>query len=158
PNIQINGQRSDTTIGVPVNERLKLSFHTKSLPTSRLIWHCPHIVLFSSQDKKVGGPDYTEYALIRLDGESSGMDQAADNRIIVNKTEAFESWDSWKKQNKEGFDCEVSFERTGNTVITMTENNGIYIRNQTKIKDDRGTLYAALTGDQCVLTNIKING
>ncbi|MCR5733131.1 MAG: HD-GYP domain-containing protein, partial [Lachnospiraceae bacterium] len=47
PNIQINGQRSDTTIGVPVNERLKLSFHTKSLPTSRLIWHCPHIVLFS---------------------------------------------------------------------------------------------------------------
>ena len=61
-----------------------------------------------------------------------------------------------KEQNKEGVECEVTFERKGNTIITTTENLGIYIENTTIIKENPGKIYVALTGDRVALTDIRL--
>ena len=159
PNVQIDSIRSDSTAGVPVTDGLKLSFHTMSLPTARLIWHCPYIVLFTSADGKVNGEGYREYAVVRLNGEDWETGGIVPNRTTVVREDSFGGWDAWKKGNKEGCDCTVAFAREGNRITVTTSNLGLSVKNVTTLSDrllGDGTVYAALTGDQCALTNIRI--
>ena len=156
PNIQINGFRSDTTAGIPITEDMEISFHTMSLPTARLIWHCPYLVIFHSDDGMVNGGDYREYALVRLDGENWEADGRAENKLIANIQDDFEGWDAWKEINKTGFDCTVNFERRGSRIVLLTENKGVFIKNITTITDGMSDIYVSLTGDQCALTDIHI--
>ena len=156
PNVQIDGYRSDATEGIPVTGKLRISFHSMSLPTANLIWHCPFITIFYSKDKKVFGDGYREFALIRIDGEYWEPDDAGRNEIFVNKSNDFAGWDDWKQHNKDGIDCSVTLIRKGNTITTTTENMGISVRNVTTISDGTDEIYAALTGDQVALTAIRI--
>ncbi|MBP5332510.1 MAG: diguanylate cyclase, partial [Lachnospiraceae bacterium] len=155
PSIQVDTHRSEATEGVPINDRLTLSFHTMSLPTARLIWHCTYLIIFSSEDGKVHGKDYREYSLVRMDGEILDSDPQAKNILSVHRQDDFAGWDDWKEKNKAGFDCTVTFEKNDNVVTMTTENLGIAVKNITTIPEHTGNLYAALTGDQCVITNIK---
>ncbi|MCR5734995.1 MAG: HD-GYP domain-containing protein [Lachnospiraceae bacterium] len=157
PNLQIDGYRADATEGIPIRDGLKITFHSMSLPTATLIWHCPFISLFNSLDKKVFGEGYREFALIRIDGEYWESDSAAKNEMFITKSDDFKDWEDWKERNKEGIDCVFTFERKGNTITTVTENLGIHIRNITTITDDTQDIYATLTGDQVALTNIRIS-
>ncbi len=159
PNVQVDSIRSAATEGIPVKNGMRLSFHTMSLPTARLIWHCPYVVLFSSRDGRVNGEGYREYAVIRLDGENREDECSAQTRISVKREADFENWESWKKRNKEGFDCTVSFAREGGRVTISTRNLGLAVKSETMLPENRPageTLYAALTGDQCALTNIRV--
>ena len=155
PNVQVDRYRSASTDGIPVKDGMTLSFHTMSLPTARLVWHCPFCVIFSSDDGTVTGSNYVEYALVRLDGETWESGEAADNELIVTR-DGFEGWDYWRKLNREGFDVSISFEREGSRVISTTGNAGIYIKNITTVKNENNEIYVALSGDQCALTNIRI--
>ena len=157
PNIQIDGFRTESSEKILIKNNMTLTFHTMSLPTARLVWHCPYIVIFSSDDNTINGKNYHEYALIRLDGENWDSDGESENEIIVNKNDDFEGWDIWKDTNKEGMDISISLKREGNTITTETENAGIYIKNITTITNAPKDIFVSLTGDQCALTNIKIN-
>ena len=156
PNIQCDGYRSATTDGILVKDKVTVTFHTMSLPTARLVWHCPYFSIFSSDNGKVNGPDFREYGLLRLDGENWDSDDFGSNKITVNKTEQFTTWDDWKTINKEGFDCSITIERSGDKVTLTTSNKGIEIVNVTTMKDPSKEVYISLTGDQCAITNIKI--
>ncbi len=156
PNIQVNGYRTDHTAGIPIKDGMKLSFHTMSLPTARLVWHCTYIDIFSSADGKVNGENYTDFMFMRLDGECWECDDGCDTTLSVQKSSDFDGWETWKKFNKEGFDCTVTFGRKGNTVTMTTENGGISVKITAKITAGADDLYAALTGDQCAVTNIHI--
>ncbi len=161
PNIQVDGVRSMSSEGVPVRDGMKMTFHTMSLPTARLIWHCPYVVLYRAADGKVNGEGYTEYTAIRLDGENWENQSSAENRIIVNREDDFGGWDAWKNGNREGYDCTVLFRLEGNKVTVSTTNLGLSVKNITILPDVQeegdGTLYTALTGDQCAITNIRIS-
>ena len=154
PNLQIDGWRSQTTAGIPVTDGMQISFHTKSLPTARLIWHCPFILLFTSQDGTANGAGFREFLLLRLDGENWESDKHARNEVHIDHTRNFPGWDVWKEKNKEGMDCSVSIRRDGSRIITETNNLGIAIDSTTVIMDDVSEIYVALTGDQCAITNI----
>ena len=156
PNIQVDGYRSATTKGIPLKNKLSVRFHTLSLPTARLVWHCPFWVIYSSDDGTVGGGHYREFALIRLDGEYWESEGVASNRLLVNKLAGFEGWDGWKTRNKQGFESSAVFERKDNTIVMNTVNLGISINNTTTILDGTKDVYVALTGDQCALTSIRI--
>ncbi len=155
-NIQIDRPRSGHTEGVPVEERLKLSFHTMSLPAAELVWHCPYIVLYSSADGKVDGPDYHEYALVKLYGENEGKYQYSENNIVMKRTDEFPGWDGWKEKNKKGYECRVSLVKKGNKITLETENVGVYVENTTTINEEVGKVYVSLTGDQVALTDIRV--
>lgn len=160
PNIQIDGHRTASTAGIELKDKLEISFHTMSLPTARLIWHCPYFVVFTSRDGQVYGEGYTEYAIIRLDGElCEAADHSASishNDLIVRTNDDFVGWDAWKKHNKDGIDCTVTFSVYEGNVTTITENLGVMIHNTTTIKNSPDKIYVAITGDQCALTNIRI--
>ena len=155
PSLQVDSFRTASTEGIPVTDGLKITFHSKSLPTARLIWHCPYVILFHSADRKINGKDYREYALIRIDGENWEGNGLSENALSVEKTKEFGSWDDWKEANRKGFDCTVSFRRNGRTVTTETENLGIRMTDVTTVKDGPAEIYAALSGDQVVLTDIR---
>ena len=156
PNVQIDGFRTDATDGVLLKDKMEIDFHTMSLPTARLIWHCPFVCLFHSSTGKVTADDYREFALIRFDGEVWETADYADNEIIINKNSNFDGWDKWKALNKAGMDCHVTLKRDGKKITMTTENGGIFLKCTTKIKTDDEDIYVALTGDQIALTKINI--
>jgi hypothetical protein len=155
-NIQIDGYRTVSTKGISITDGLKLKFHTMSLPTARLIWHCPYIDIFYSTNKEPDGDNYKEYALIRLDGENWEAIGVATNKLTVTKNDDFVGWEEWKEANKKGYDCTLSFTRHDNVITTVTENCGISIKNETTIIEEADDVYVSLSGDQCALTNIRI--
>ena len=156
PNVQIDGYRFDTTAGIRITDGLELRFHTMSLPTAMLVWHCPFINVFTSGDGIVNGRGYREFALVRFDGENWKSDQDdVKNEMTVERTSDFVGWNTWKENNKKGYDCIVRFERKSDRIILTTENFGIHIKNITYLSDDK-EVYAALTGDQVALTDIRI--
>ena len=156
PNIQVDGWCADATEGIAIKDGMKLTFHSQSLPTARLIWHCPYVVLFYSDDKRMKGKNYTELGLIRLDGENWESTTTDGIKLMINKTESFEGWNEWKEANKKGLDCTVAFKCNNNQITVITENCGIEIRAVVTIPPGMPHIYAALTGDQCTLTNIRI--
>ena len=157
PNVQINGWRTAASEPLPVKNEMNITFHTMSLPTSRLVWHCPSLFFFTGLDGKVDGEGYRELCLIRMDGESWKGDDAVDNSILTNKADDFDGWESWKANNKKGLDCSIHIKRNNNRIVVTTENSGIQIKNTIDINDDTvENIYVALSGDQCALTNIKI--
>ena len=156
PNIQIDHNRSASTEGIPVLDELRIDFHTMSLPSADLVWHCPYIVIFYSDDKKIGGRGYREYALIKLNGESSGENSCAKNQFHMKKNETFPGWNAWKEKHKAGLECSVQLIKKGNKIILRTENLGIAIENTTVIHNGTGKVYTALTGNRITLTDIRI--
>ncbi|MBR3502941.1 MAG: HD domain-containing protein [Clostridia bacterium] len=156
PNVQIDGWRQASTEGMPITDDMRIVFHTQSLPTARLVWHCPYVSIFTSNNGSVKGEGYREFLLLRLDGENWESDDHADNEVQINHTKGFPGWSVWKDKNKRGMDCEVSIRRDGNRITIHTENVGIVIDSLTTIKDEIGDVYIALTGDQCSLTNIRV--
>ena len=136
---------------------MKIIFHTMSLPTARLVWHCPFVDLYYADDKKPFGEGYREYALIRLDGENWAAVDVATNKLIVNKSDVFNGWEAWKEANKKGYEVTINIKREGNIITATTENLGIGIKNTTTIIEDHdGKVYALITGDQVAITNIRI--
>ena len=157
PNIEVDAWRTAATAGVAIADSMKLSFHAMSLPTARMIWHCPFISLFSSADGKVDGPDFREYMLLRLDGESWESDEHVENTVQVDLSGTFVGWNAWKEKNKQGIDCTVTIKRVRNSISMHTENLGVVVNSTTTILDDTKDVYIALTGDQCAITDIHIS-
>lgn len=157
PNVQIDGWRTEYSESIPVEGNIVIRFHAKSLPTARLIWHCPFLSLFSSFNGRFDSPDCRELTLVRLDGESWETDKHVYNKLHVTESEEFESWNDWKARNKEGVDCEIRIDRDGDKIHIEAYDAGIHLVNTLIINDDIGTIYAALTGDQVALTDIRIS-
>ena len=59
--------------------------------------------------------------------------------------------------NKQGLDCTINISRKNNVITLSTENAGIVINSVTTILDGNDDIYVALTGDQCAVTNIKMD-
>lgn len=156
PNVQINSTLSAYTEGISLKNQTSIAFHTMSFPDSSFVWHCPYIVLFYSEDGKVGGKNYREYALVKLNGEDNGSNDYAENHFVMKKDAAFKSWEVWKECNKAGLECEIEFQRQGNSITMTTYNLGIHIENTTLLHNAPKEVYVALTGDQCALTDIRI--
>ncbi|MCR4762746.1 MAG: HD-GYP domain-containing protein [Lachnospiraceae bacterium] len=156
PNIQIDGYRRVTTEGIPLGDYLKLTFHTKSLPLARLVWHCPFVLLFSARRGNAGAEDFREFALIRFDGEECPASECAESETEVDKTEEFGDWEQWKARNREGLDCTVVLRRKDNEVTAVTEQAGLRIRTTTRITDGSKRIYVALTGDLVAMTGIRV--
>ncbi|MCR5331034.1 MAG: HD-GYP domain-containing protein [Lachnospiraceae bacterium] len=157
PNVQIDGYRTAHSEGIPVRDGLKFTFHSKCLPTARLVWHCPFIDLFGSDTGVVNDYSYRDLAFMRFDGEFWECDPNCSARLNVIKTAKFQGWDAWKKFNQDGFDTEVLFRVDDNKITVITENAGISIRNTAIIAEVDKTVYAAITGDQVAITNIRIS-
>lgn len=157
PNVQVDSWRTDASEGILIGDGMTLSFHTMSLPTARLVWHCPFISVFSSNDGKISGADFREYILLRLDGENWESDAHVENKVQVRQQASFEGWNVWKDENKKGLDCIIKIKRNENVITMQTENLGIAINSVTTILDDVKDVYVALTGDQCAITNIHVS-
>ena len=156
PNVQVDGYRTAATEGIEIVDGMEFYFHAVSLPSARLVWHCPFITIYYSDDKKSQGEGYKEYALIRLDGEAWEEGEYSSNRMSMKKEDSFHGWEEWKEISKAGYDSSVVLRRSGNKITTITENNGISIKNVTTIYDEVGEVYVCLTGDQVALTDIRI--
>ncbi|MCR5404507.1 MAG: HD-GYP domain-containing protein [Butyrivibrio sp.] len=156
PNLEVDGWRTDASEGIPIGDGLTLTFHTQSMPTARMVWQCPFISVFSSKNGQIKGDNFREYLLLRLDGENWDSDAHVSNDVKVTQEPSFEGWNFWKDGNKKGFDCAVRIMRENNAISIYTENLGISIHSVTTILDEVEDVYVALTGDQCVLTNICI--
>ena len=157
PNVQVDNCRSATSKGILLNKEQNITFRALSLPSAILVWHCPYVIIYSSDDGRYDGINYKEYAVIRMDGESWSENKNSINITTVTKSEEFTDWENWKEKNKSGVDCKVNIIRKGNVVYTTLENSGIIATTTTTITDNPGDLFYAFTGDECAITNIRIS-
>lgn len=157
PNVQIDGWITSHSEIVEVDSDIDVSFHTLSLPSSRRVWHCPIVALFTSDDGKIGGKNFREIIFVRLDGEVWCDNSDLPNESLVTRSGKFGNWSVWKQNNKEGVDCKLSISRKDNIIEVLVENSGLETNNKTTLPDDVSNIYFYLTGDQCALTNIHIN-
>lgn len=156
PNVQIVKPLDEFTQGVEVKNGMKIYFHAQSLPDANLVWHCPYIILYASEDGKVYGKNYREYAMIKFDGEENGSNENAENEFVMKKTESFTNWEDWEEHNKAGYECMVEFIKNGSEVMLRTHNKGIFIQNTTKVRNGNKEIFVAFSGDQVALTDIRI--
>ncbi len=156
PNAQVEGNRTSETVPVAVSDGMRLELHAQSLPSANLIWHCPYILVFSSDNGHVDGANYRELCCVRFDGENATRNGNAQNDISVKRGEKFESWDGWKNFNRAGYESEIRFYRRRNRITFTTENGGILLKCVTTVPDKTENVFVALTGDQCALTDIRI--
>ena len=157
PNTQVDGPRYAYTVGQELKESQCIEFHTMSLPSASLAWHCPYILIYHSDDGRVFGKGYEEYELIKLNGECSFDDKLVDSHFQMKKTDAFPGWEAWKTTNKRGEECSIEIQCKLGNVIIHTENLGIVINDEIKLKDPSKKVYASITGDQVALTDIRVN-
>ena len=156
PNVEIDGWCDESTKGIPVKDGMDLTFHSMSLPTARVVWHCPFIKVFSSDDGLVNGKNYREYMLLRIDGENREADDRIENKVQLSKSSDFKDWEYWKEKNKEGIDCKVEVRKNKNIIMMHTENLGIVIDSATTIPDNAENVYIALTGNRVAITDIHV--
>jgi len=157
PNIQISAWRFSHSKEIELKSKTDISFHSLSLPTSRLIWHCPFIVVFSADDGKFHGKGFQEYLVIRMDGECWSETELVQCSSYINKDMTFGDWATWKENNKKGTEGNISISIDENTLVIITENSGLTCVSRAVLPADVNRLYAVLTGDQCAITNIKIS-
>lgn len=155
PNIQADGYRTAHSGGIEIKDGLTLSLHAMSLPTARLVWHCPYIDLFCSDNGQVGGENYRDLAFIRFDGEYWVTDPGCTVEPDAVKSDDFMGWEAWKQFNRRGYDAEVTFRVSDGRITVITENAGISVRHTVVLTDITAPVYAALTGDQVAVTNIR---
>ncbi|MBR5377163.1 MAG: HD domain-containing protein [Lachnospiraceae bacterium] len=156
PNVQIDSWCAASTDGFRIGEDMTLAFHSMSLPSARLVWHCAYISIFSSENGRRDGEGFREYLLLRLNGEDWTSDEHAKNSVEVVQKEDFAGWNIWKDRNREGIDCAVRIRKQKNRITIDTENLGIAIKSETTILDDVKDIYVAVTGDQCAVTNVRV--
>lgn len=156
PNLQVDAWRMENSEAIKIDGRKEITLHSLSLPTSRLIWHCPFAVLYSSDDNTLSGENYKEYALIRMDGESWSSEENVINKYYINTSFDFDNWNTWKAKNKAGVDCSIIAERKDRVINIVTENSGLELHNTITLPEGTGEVYMVLTGDQIAMTNIRI--
>jgi hypothetical protein len=156
PNIQIDRFRSASTEGVLIHDGLNVEFHTMSLPSANFVWNCPFVIIYSSDDGKIDGKNYLEYAMVQMNGEAKSDSTISNNDVVVKNTREFKGWDKWKEKNKEGMECHLSFRINGNTLHMAASNTDFKILNTTAFLGMPENLYFALTGDVCAITDIRI--
>ncbi len=157
PNIEADGPRWATTVGVPITKDMTITFHAMSYPTARLVWHCPYFCIFSSKNGQVGGDKYREYLLLKMDGENWESEEKVVNEVQIDHTGDFAGWENWMDKNKQGIDCKLKIRREGKMIFMKTENMGVSVNSISTVKDGTKKLYIALTGDQCAISNIRIS-
>ena len=157
PNTKVDGPRYAYTVGQELKESQCIEFHTMSLPSASLAWHCPYILIYHSDDGRVFGKGYEEYELIKLNGECSFDEKLVDSHFEMKKTDEFPGWEAWKTINKRGEECSIEIQCKLGKVIVHTENLGIVINDEIKLKEPSKKVYASITGDQVALTDIRVN-
>ena len=75
---------------------------------------------------------------------------------VVTEADGATAKSVWKQKNKSGLECSVHIVKKGNKIILTTSNLGIDIENTTIIEKGAGEVYAAITGDQVAVTDIRI--
>ena len=157
-NIEIGGWREKHTDGILLENKIDFTFNTMSLPSSRRLWHCPILVLYTSDDGTVYGTGYREFSVLRLDGESWTEDSLSTVDMDVSFDETFTTWNDWKAANRNGLTCKMHIDRAGNKIFVSAEEGGLHMDSVTTIEEDElPKLYCALTGDQVALTTINVN-
>jgi hypothetical protein len=157
PNVQIDRPMSASSVGVELEEKKQVMFHSMSLPGSNLVWHCPYIAIYYSKDGKYNGEGYREYAFIKLNGECNKEDEKIVNRFVMKKSPDFPGWDKWKEANRRGIEYTVYFNRRSKYITMSSETLGISVENTTTLPEDAGKVYMCITGDQVAITDIRID-
>ncbi len=156
PNVQIDSWCETGTDGIRLADEMTLTFHSMSLPTAHLVWHCPYISLYTSSNGQKNGGRFKDYMLLRMDGEDWESDEHVENDVKVEQKPEFAGWDSWKAMNRQGIDFTIKIKRDKNVVTMETENLGLSISSTTTIHDNVKDFYIAITGDQCAITNVRV--
>ncbi len=134
------------------DKKCTFEFEAMTNAEANRIWHVPSLIVFSSNDGKVAGRNYSEMAVVKFTGYSWGAENVKRNRTTFFRKDAFENWDRWLAANKAGMKYTVSCVRKDKEVSVTVDSEYYHIDTHITLADsfDR-TVYLATTGELCVI-------
>ncbi|MDE7222814.1 MAG: hypothetical protein K2O34_03400, partial [Acetatifactor sp.] len=148
--LECGGFRSTHTNGFEITpEVFTYAFHSTTNSNALNNWDTPVFVVFHSEDSKVNGGGYKEYAVLRSDNF------ALDGGVAIKTSEAFPEgfdWAAWQAANRAGVDCAVTTQLYNGYALIGVTNNGITTTYVVPV-DSSVKNYVSLSGENCVLSN-----
>lgn len=129
-------------------------FHSKTKAGATGNWLTPLYVVFHSEDKKVNGPEYKEYGVIRSDNWYWDANGENDESNITQATTVLPNWDTWLAENIKGVDCTVTTQLYNGNALIGISNNGATATYVVPV-DSSIKNYLSLSGQSCTLSDLR---
>jgi len=117
----------------------------------------PSIIVFSSEDGTIGGPEYDELGVFVSGGYSWKVGSSIDESIRMTKTENFRNYDQWIQRNKTGMEYKASVVRYGSLVNIKIENDLLILEGELILPNGfEKCVYFAITGERCDIEEVTL--
>ncbi len=156
------------TRGVEITENeTEISFHSVTNQDIKEGYHnTPSIVGYSGTENKVNGAGYKEYVYLRADNwawaPEGNKTQAgwsnAGYKMVSNIDNVEFDWGEWLAVNKKGVDCTIKATRTSTGASIEFTDSTVTSITTIPIKDDNNPFYLSITGENCKISEIRVNG
>jgi len=140
-------------LGEVTDSAFKTCFDSRTNEDSEFIWETPAIIIYSSEDGELLGPNYEDLAVIRSAGYSWRAGSALFDETTLIRSDSFENWNNWLDKNKEGLKYNISVKRDKNIIRVSIENELITLKCNVTLPDDFSKgIYVCATGENCVVS------
>jgi len=139
------------------NKKQKIGFHGVTREKSKYVWSAPAVLVYSSDDGKVMGPNYDELGVFMSAGYGWHAGSSEYEYSGFTKNEGFESWEKWIARNKEGLDYTLDFQLEGNMVVLTFNNDMLKMDAHLAMPEKYSKkIYVALSGEGSDVSDIKV--
>jgi len=148
----------DPSDGIRVTDSTRrVSFHSSTRKEAKYVWSAPVVLVFSSDDGKVLGPNYEELGVFMCAGYGWRAGSSLYEHSEFTKNEAFGSWDNWIDRNKSGLDYTMDVFVNEN-IVTMIINNDLLRMNiELALSEDYSkNIYVAISGERSDISEIHV--
>lgn len=123
---------------------------SRIITDSPYIWNVPTAILFTSDDGKFLGKNFSELNVMVSSGYNWTMGATKKTLTTFDKLAAFDNWDNWIKRNVEGLEYTVSMKRDKNLVYVKIDNEYTSFAAMICLPENyEREVYLAITGEWC---------
>jgi len=135
------------------DEGTEVKVLSKTAEEANYIWNAPTVILYTSDDGRPQGENYTEIAVFMCAGYSwkTGPTLSEENSVI--RKDAFTDWNNWLTKNKEGLEYRFKVSRTDSIINIDIDNDLVSMTGRVELPIDfKKEVYLSVTGEQCNIT------
>jgi len=155
--IMIESKWCNPSEGIVVsNEEKKISFHSITRNEASYVWSAPVVLVYSSDDGTVLGPNYVEHGVFMSAGYGWQAGPSLYEYSMLVREKDFESWDNWNKRNKEGLEHTFHVRMEDNVVVLTFENGLLTEGAHLAVPEEyKGKVFVAFSGLECDISNVE---
>lgn len=132
------------------DEPHRIWFRGTTRKEARFLWNTPTVVVFSSDDGTIMGPNYEELGVFMSAGYGWSTGSATFETTLLTKNDRFSGWDDWLVKNKEGIRHTITVREENGMIMLRITNDYLIVDSRLGIPENYAKdVYIAITGEYC---------